>query len=779
MTEPLYIMQNSFTGGEFSPVMDARQDLERYQTGLKTMRNFYALPHGAAVNRPGTYYIADAIHHDKRSRLIPFQFSEEQSYPIEFGEGRCRFFYDGGQVVYEEGHPNEGEPVEVVTPYLESQLRDIDYTQSADVLYLAHGKHRPKMLSRLSQTNWTLTDYPYHDGPFMPNNLDETKTITPSAVTGSISLVASSALFYPGHVGALWKLIHSVEDQSISETLSGVGYTSSLKGKGQWQLITNGTWTGKIQLKKSEDNGTTWKVVRTYASANDYNVIESSDEDEICLLRVEMVEHSDGSVRADLHWYPYDVLGIVEITAVTDTTHATATVKRELGAAAVTDVWAEGSWSDYRGWPSSVVFFKNRITWGNTNTEPQSPWSSKVGDYPNFGVTYPTVQDDDAITMPLVSQKLNAIRSMVALSRIIALTSGGHWTIGPAGDNAAFTPSSNNAIQHGSFGASKLKPLVVGNRILYTQTKGSIVRDIGYDLTSDSFEDSDPLTLLAEHLFKKRKIVAWAYQEEPNSIVWCVRDDGILLGFTYLRKQEVWSWHRHDTEGLFEDLCTIPGKDRDDEVWFFVNRTINGQTRRFIERLASRETILQTETDEDGELYTYMDPADQYFVDCGLSYDGPPKATFSGLDHLEGKTVSILADGNVCPQQVVTDGKVTIEFEASKVHIGLPYVCDLQTLNVEFPTRSGTIQTRSKRIVAATLRLEGTRGAMIGASFRKMFELKMRSIEKWGEPIKIYTGDKDMPLNTASSRFGRVCVRMSDPLPITVLAIVTEVVMDG
>lgn len=778
MAEPIYIMQNSFTGGEFSPVMDARQDLQKYATGLKTMRNFYALPHGAAMNRPGTYYVADAINHDKRSRLIPFRFSEEQAYPIEFGEGYCHFFYDGAQILYEVGHPQEGDPVQVATPYQEADLREIDYTQSADVLYLAHGKYKPKMLSRLGQTNWTLTDYPFHDGPFMPINLDAAKTIAPSAVTGSIDLTASAAIFNAGHIGALWKLIHMVEDQSISETLSALGNTASLKGKGQWAITTHNIWTGKLQLKKSEDGGATWTILRTYVSVADSNVIESGNEDDICLLRLELVDYTSGSVRIDLHWFPYDVLGIVEITAVTDATHATATVKRELGAAAVTDVWAEGSWSDYRGWPSTVVFYQNRIEFGNTKSEPQTPWGSKVGDYPNFGVTYPVVKDDDAITTPLVSQQLNAVRSMVALSKIIALTSGGHWTVGPAGDNSSFTPSSQSAVQHGYYGASKLKPLVVGNRILYAQDKGTIIRDIGYDLTSDSFEDSDPLTLLAEHLFRKRKIVEWAYQQEPSSIVWCVRDDGVLLGFTYLRKQEVWGWHRHDTEGIFESVCTIPGEDRD-EVWFVVKRTINGQTRRYVEQMASRETEVYTEIDEDGEMYSYQDTAEQYFVDCGLSYDGEPASTFSGLDHLEGKTVSILADGNVHPRKVVTDGAVTIDRTVRKAHIGLPYTCDLQTLNVDFPTKQGTIQTRNKRIVKATLRLEATRGAMIGATFKKMYELKMRTVETAGEPIKIYSGDKDMPLNSNSNREGRVCVRMTDPLPVTVLAIVMELTLDG
>jgi hypothetical protein len=841
-------MQNSFTGGEFSPVMDARQDLEKYVTGVKTMKNFFVLPHGAATNRPGAYFRGETKDSTKKSRLIPFQFSEEQAYVIEFGHLYCRFFRNSGQVLV------GGDPYEIVSPYAATDLASLKFTQSADVMYLVHSKYKPKLLSRTNDTAWSVTDFNYKEGPFAPVNLTVT-TITPSGVTGDITLTASSSTFSAAQVGALWKFEHDIEaqivsgqvssgtttsdalffleDASLTVAISGVwtgasiavkissddsaystlavytantsvtfeipalrwckvaitgvtagectvslskdstvvttiagtptGVSNSIKGLGQWTLTTHGIWTGKMYLEKSEDDGATWKKMRTYSSVGEYNVAASGTEDDgLVRIRVRTFEWTSGTVNIDLQFEPFTVVGIARITAVTDATHANATVLKELGSATATDVWNEGAWSEHRGWPAANVFYQNRLFFGNTVKEPQTLWGSKTGDYINFSISFPVV-DDDAVSAPLVSEQVNAIRSLKALDKILGLTVGGHWKIGPGGDSSALTPTSITAVQQGYYGASSLDPLIIGNRILYTQKKGSIVRDIGYDFSSDSYMGND-LTLFAEHLFRNRRIIEWAYQQEPNGIIWGVCDDGALLGFTYLKEQNVWGWHRHETDGLFESVCTIPGEDRD-EVWFIVNRAINGVTKRYVEQMAARMVT--------------TDPADQYFVDCGLSYVGEPVATFSGLEHLEGKTVSILADGNVHPTQVVTDGTITLTSAASKVHVGLGYTCDLETLNVDFPAKDGTIQTRNKRITKATLRVENTRGAFIGSSFDKMYELKMRSNENWDTPIALYSGDKDMQFNTGSNKTGHVCVRMTDPLPITILAIVAEVTLDG
>ena len=757
MSNPIYIMQNAFTGGEFSPVMDARQDLQKYASGLKKMLNFYSLPHGAAVNRPGTRFIAETKDSTKVSRLIPFQFSTEQAYNIEFGNLYCRFFRNGGQVAV------SGVPYEIVTPYLTADLPLLNITQSADVLYIVHPKYKPMVLSRTSDISWTLTDFEYHDGPFMPVNLVEATKIAASAVTGSISLTATAAVFDVLQVGALFKIEHDVEAQTLSTSLDALGSTAAVRGKGTWNLTTHGTWTGKIYLQKSVDSGVTWTKMRTYSGVDEYNIIASgTEDDDLVMIRVTAFEWTSGTMNIDLEFVPFTLDGIVKITAVADSTHATATVLKEIGNTTATDIWYEGAWSSYRGFPSAAVFFQNRLVMGNTKAQPQTVWSSKTGDYINFGISSPLV-DDDSITTPLVSEQVNAIRSLKALDKIIGFTSGGTWKIGAGGDSAAFTPTSQQAVQQGYYGASGLGPLTIGNRMLYSQGQGSGIRDIGYDFTSDSYTGTD-LTLLAEHLFRSRSIIQWAYQQEPNGIVWAVCDDGQLLGFTYLREQDVWGWHRHETDGTFDSVSVISGTESD-EVWFIVKRTVNGVIKRYVEQLAVR---------------TYSDEvADQYFVDSGLSYEGAAIATFTGLDHLEGKTVSILADGNVMPQEVVTGGSITIDNEASVVHVGLPYICDMQTLNIDFPGKDGTIQTRYKNITKATLRLENTREAFIGTNFTEMYEMKLRESENYDQATQMFTGDQDMNLIAGSSKTGQVCIRVTNPVPITVLAIVSEVTLDG
>lgn len=868
MGDPLYIMQNSFSGGELSPVMDARQDLDKYSSGVKKMKNFYVLAHGAAVNRPGTYFIAETKDSSKKSRLIPFQFSSDQTYVIEFGNLYCRFYRAGSQLKV------DSVPYEIATPYLETDLPDLKFAQSADVIYIVHPKYAPRILSRYGDTNWTLTEFAYHDGPFMPINLVDTTKITPSDIAGDITITTNADVFNTAEVGSLFKIEHDVEAQSVTNSLTTTsdGYSSIIyrepsaaltvvladtwvgsiqlqksiqdaetgtygswsavatytangtnviptstsrtryrlknagitsgyctasmstagrtikttfttgtsseviKGRGTWTLTTHGTWTADILLQKSEDQGATWKTLRSYSSAGDYNVAASGTEDDVCLLRLFSNDFSSGTLRLDLAFEPFTQQGIVRLTGITDARNATATVINELGSTNDTNLFYHGAWSEYAGYPCSVVFFQNRLFFGGTAKQPQTVWGSQSGDYINFGVSSPVV-DSDAITIPLVSEQVNTIKNMKSLDKIIGFTSGGNWKIGSGSDSSAITPTSISAVQQGYYGASSLTPLSIGNRMIYAEEKGSAVRDIGYDYTSDSYVGNE-LTILAEHLFRNRSIIDWAYAQEPTGIVWCMCDDGTLLGFTYLVEQKVWGWHRHETDGLFESVCVISGDGRD-EVWFIVNRTVNGVTKRYVEQMASRNPTVYYATDSDGEQYSYIKSEDSYFVDCGITYRGEATSTITGLDHLEGKTVSILANGNVHPQKVVSSGLITLDYPVTVCHVGLPYVSDIETLNIDIPLKTGTIQTRFKKINQVTLRMEDSRNAFVGTSFSKMYELKVRQNESWDEPVRVFSGDKDITLSSGSTKEGRVCIRMKDPLPITLLALVTQVTIDG
>jgi len=505
--------------------------------------------------------------------------------------------------------------------------------------------------------------------------------------------------------------------------------------------------------------------------------------------------------------------------------------------------WAIGAWNEEYGYPACVKFFQNRLGFAGSTKDPLTLWLSQTGDYPNF-ITSPVVTDSDSITAPLVSEGVNAIRSMVSIGDMIAFTAGGTWKIGAGSESSALTPTTVRALQQGYIGTSALTPIIVGSRILYCQELGSTVRDISYQF-ADNVYKGDDMTMLARHLFKNYNIVDWAFQQEPDGIVWAVRDDGVMLSFTYNKEQDVYAWARHITDGEYESVATIPG-DGYTEVYVVVKREINGVDKRFIEKLMPR--MVST------------DPRDQFFVDCGLTLDNPiaitgaTKAnpivitapshgfsngdyidivsikgmteingsrykvankttntfeltnmdtginidgtaftsyksggyvrksvlTVSGLDHLEGETVTILADGSVNTKQVVTGGSITLDDYASRVHVGLGYECNLETLNLDFPMSDGTIQGRSKAIRTVTARFENTCGGTIGINGDKNLEpIEQMLSTTWGNPSDLFTGDVEVSPYAEFSTNATIYFRQSDPLPVTILAIMAEVEIGG
>lgn len=762
----VYQIQPSFAAGELSPAMAARVDLAKYAIGTRTMRNFYVHPHGGASNRAGTEFIAATKYPDKLARLIKFEFSTLQAYVLEFGHMYIRFFKDGGQVVYPAGHPQAGEIVEIASPYTEGEVAYLKTAQSADVMYITHSNHPPQQLSRTDHHAWTLTAFPYKNGPFLDPNLDETKHLAVSAVTGTnLDITSDFDIFLAGHVGALFKLTHYVEGSTVAYAASTNGSSTAIKCKGTWKLISHGTWTGKLKVERSKDNGSTWQAIRFYSSAGDFNANDSGTEGELCQLRVTAYGWSSGTANVDLSSYPYNLDGIVKITGVTGLRAAKCDVISELGGTGNTDDWREGAWSDVRGYPACVVFdSSDRIASANSLYQPQTIWFSKIGDYVNFASGSPP-KDDDAITATLVSRQVNELRSLVALGDIIGLTSSSEWEIGPSGTNSVLTPNTIRARIQGYRGAAWVDPAVVGERILYVQDKGSTVRDLGYDLYSDKYTGND-LSILSRHLVQRYEIYEWAYQQEPDSILWMIRSDGVLLGMTYLREQEVIAWHRHDTDGLFESVCAIPGADRD-EVWFIAQRLVNGQVVRYVERMAER-------------LPNDLDVKYSWFVDCGLRHDGAPIKEITNLHHLEGKEVAVLADGNVLPRKTVTDGKIILSTTSaaySVVTAGLPITAELETLNIEVQTQEGTAQGRPKRIPEVLMRIENSRGGKLGPDPAQLDDLAAMVRDVWDEALPLYSGDIRVAMAGGYNSEGRVLYRQEDPLPVTILAIIPKVVM--
>ena len=239
-------------------------------------------------------------------------------------------------------------------------------------------------------------------------------------------------------------------------------------------------------------------------------------------------------------------------------------------------------------------------------------------------------------------------------------------------------------------------------------------------------------------------------------------DDGALRGLTYLREHDVVGLHRHETDGLFESVACIPGTEQDD-VYFIVKRTINGVTKRYVEVMPERI--------EGGDVQK------AFCVDCGLVYSGAATSTLSGLDHLEGKTVAVYANGSVEPSAIVTGGEITLGRTCTYAVVGLPYTCDFETLDIDFDDAEGTSVGRLKTLSSATLKVEDTRGFWAGPDFNTLDEARMLDESYGDDPAPLYTGEKTINLDGGFDTSVRVCVRQIDPIPLTISAIVPEVMI--
>lgn len=417
-------------------------------------------------------------------------------------------------------------------------------------------------------------------------------------------------------------------------------------------------------------------------------------------------------------------------------------------------------WNSTKGFPSCVTFFEERLCFAASPANPQTIWMSKSGSYEDFGVSSPVV-DDDACTYTLSADQVNAIRWMVSSKKLIMGTSGGEWWLAGGGSSDSVTPNSVMVRRETTHGSASIQPVVVGGIMVFLQREGKTVRELSYSFEADGYVAPD-LTILAEHLTRSNTVTEWAYQQSPDSIIWMIRNDGILLGLTYQREQEVIGFHRHVTEGKFRSACVIPGVSQE-ELWCVVAREINGVTRSYVERME--------------EQFNGEDSVGAFFVDSGLSYNQEVSDTvFSGLEHLEGMRVSILADGAVRPDVVVKKGCITLASPAKVVHAGLPYISNLKTLRLEGGSMNGTAQGSMKRISHVTVRLFQSLGLQVGYDKDNLERAPFRtSADKVGGPPSLFNGDYEVKFNRGYDRDGQIYIRQDQPLPLSVLALIPQV----
>ncbi|MGB0844466.1 MAG: hypothetical protein ACPGVN_06970, partial [Alphaproteobacteria bacterium] len=662
--------QAAFSRGELSPRALGRSDLAQYGFGLKTCLNAVIAPRGEFEKRPGTRFVT-STKNDGEVRLIPFEVSDDQAYMIEAGAGYFRFFSNRTQVQ----DTSTGQAHEVATPYTVSELKDISWAQSADVLYICHKNHPPKRLDRTAANSFVLTDIALKRGPFDPLNTDPNCQIYHDTISQTLKFVGCAPL-----------------------TASDVGRSVRI-------------WTG-------------------------------------------------------LQWVDEVIFAVVSPTEAIYEGFGTL-VPNGSGTGPTPD-WQLGSF--YTGnYPAEVVFHEDRLVFANTKTNPQTFWMSQSGAYHDFmpSTDAGVVENTSAIRGVLNDREVNAIQWLLSVdNQLLIGTSSGPWSVSAGVDYNGLTPGSVRMHRQSKAASSPIRPLLAGPSVVYAHRSRRKLLALDPDAEFGRFT-SPNLNLLADHMLDEG-VTALAYQEEPYSIIWCQLENGELAGLTYDPLQKVYAWHRHTLggQGLVEALQTIPEPDlvgdfpTGDDLWLVVKRTVGGQERRYIEHLG-------------GYWGHRSNMAQAAFVDCAGSYSGAAVTSVSGLSHLEGETLSVLADGWVDAPAQVSSGTVTLGRPTADVTVGLPYEAKGELLDLSSGAANGTSIAKSRHLYEVFVKVWRSLGFWAGPDAAHLKEFQFRNRPS---PQTQFVEPETTDIRIARDEGGwerqtRFSWRHAEPLPLVILAL--------
>lgn len=743
---PVHAAVTSFNAGELSPKMLSRVDVSQYGKGCRTLKNFIVTPYGAVEKRPGTEFIALAKYADKNVRLIRFVFSRDVAYIAEFGEYYIRFYKDKTFIQ------------EIAAPYAEADLKDLKTVQSADVMTIVHPFHPVMELKRLAENSFTLAEKEFQYPPVLEPNIDDDFTLTPSARTGSITMTASKDCFTSENIGGFYQLIHTRKSNEISKDFTANGTSDPIEVYGYWTFTTHGTWTGNVKIQRSFDDGKTWNDFRTYSSAKDSNTSTSGEEEgENVLYRISMsdYEQSDtGTLKMCRCLFvnpDFQTTGVVRIDSVTDAKTAAGTVIRKLGEAEATVEWNEGAWSKRRGFPRTIAYFEERMVFGGTAYRPQTVWASKTNDWDNFLIGS---KDDDGLEFTMSSDTVNTICWMCQHDALVIGTIDSEWTLSASNSEAALTPSNFKVRRQSVYGSAGIPAQMVGDTILFVQQGNRKVREFVFQWEKNGYVSPD-MTILADHITESG-IKETALQQLPDSILWCVLNNGTLAALTYERDQEVVGWHRHDTQGEFISVCTLPAEN-ENLVCFAVRR--NGKV--CIEIMSSRNSA---------------DLQSCFFADSGIRSVGTDLTEVSGLDHLEGLDVSVMTDGAFMGNVTVKNGRVALGYEADNVVVGLPYVSEVSPMPIEIEMQNGSSMLRNKSVGTIRARVYNSVGGEIRCGSDRWQQILSRDVLADDMDKAITPKSEVVTLNmiSGSEESIGIFVRHDLPLPFNLSCLVAS-----
>ncbi len=708
----LTINQTNFTAGELSPRMLGRVDIARYQNGAEIIQNAWPLVHGGCTRRDGTLYAATTKFPAKRSRLIPYVFNKSQAYMCEFGDLYVRIFYPNG--VYT--------GIELVSPYSEAMLSTIDYVQGADTMFIFNTQVPIHRLRRIADLQWSLAPAPFVTRPFDEKgvNFSTSATISDVTVGTGRTFTSSAVAFAVADVGReIWSGGGIAKITSVTNNQVAVVQVIT-----QFPVTPMTTWS----IKGSPQTTLTPSAVGTVGAT------------------ISLTLGASGWRGDEPGKFVKINGGLIEVTSYSTSTVVSGIVRSAITSAVASpaNAWSLESsvWNDFDGYPSTGTLHEQRLATAGSPNYPQTIWESRTGEYLNFELG---TKDDDAMSFTVSSDQINPITHMAQIKALIALTYGGEFSL-TGGVEKPITPTNIQVKNQSVYGCNNVKPVRIGNELYFMQRAGRKLRAMAYKYDSDAYGAPD-MSVLSEHA-TETGIIDMAYQQEPESILFLVRADGVIATLTVDRDQDVVGWARQITDGQFESVASIPTASGE-QMWAIVNRIVNGAVVRYVERFTSGIR-----------------------VDCGISAaSGPGSAAWSGLDHLEGKVVDIVADGVVKQQQTVTGGQVTIDRKAFSVQIGLPFSTKIKTLTPEVQGNTGSAQGNSMRIAEVTLRFLNTTGCNINGQPLAFRELGSQALDK---PPELFTGDHRVENLGWERGEASLVIEQNQPLPFHLLCVIKK-----
>lgn len=801
-----FIRQTNFSGGELSPYLHGRTDLPRFQTGLRACRNFFISRHGAAVSRPGTTYVAvkkqagsDGI------RLVPFIYSDEQSYVLEFGHQYVRFYTGGAQVQHSD--------------------RLLDYKDEVQVPAVSE-----LLTGATSGAQGTVVSV---------SDAGSTGTLRLSGVSGSFiqdeqliggaggDVVVNSALYTFAYEivspysdtdlarlqwvqsGDVLTLTHPSYAPRTLTRVSATDWVFSTVSFARPDGLNGGTFYLKDPLPVADATHPKreWDYYLTAVFRDAKGVLTESKPAKIENLSTALwppagVAPYAGQVAIYIDktvtvWVP--AAGVGAIPA--DHAWIQTRIYRgrggyygwigdlNVGDEEFTDVGQEPVYADQppRGQnpfevyddasvllrteePAAVAYFEERLCFGGTAERPGRLFCSVTGDYYNFDERFVQVKGE-ALNLELASRKRIDVRSMFGATRLLVFTGSSVWSVrGQQGEPLDFDSINMKMVEE--IGAGFVPPLGVDGSVLYARAKGVGVRSLVPANTESDFQGLD-ISSVAEHLFTglRKTVVDWCFQEDPWGLVWIVREDGKLLSLTYSLQDQQWAWASHDTDGEVVGICSVPEGD-EDAVYLAVNRpdipTGFGSTV-YIERMTSRVNHDSVE--------------DDVCLDSALRYDDAPALVIAGLTHLEGKDVWAVASGTA-PQgpYTVENGAITLGElpEANDggnvvLFVGLPFTPELETLDLA----ATQVRHAQKNVISVGFEVDNSVGLSLGQDFEHLVEWRQRTVSSSYSPVVPTTEFVVVPVLGTWNRTGRAALRQTLPLPVTVVALTRELDIGG